>query len=260
MKIKFFLLFSILSIIVFAQKSEYKYANYIHKKDTLNYRVLKPLDFDTNKKYPLVLFLHGFGERGNDNEKQLIHGSKLFAKRENREKHPAFVIFPQAPLNDSWSSRVLKKENKKRLYSFPDDIKPTKSLQLVMQLMDSLVTTKNIDTNRVYITGLSNGGMGTFEILANKPKMFAAAAPICGGGNTKKAAKYAKNTAIWVFHGAKDRTVYPIYSVKMVESLLNEGGNPRFTLYENVYHSSWNNAFAEDDFLDWLFSKSLFKE
>lgn len=255
MKINLFLLCILFSTTVFTQESEYKYANFIHKKDTLNYRVLKPLDFDANKKYPLVLFLHGFGERGNDNKKQLIHGSKLFAKKESREKHPAFVIFPQAPLGDSWSSRVLKKENKKRLYSFPDDAKPTKSLQLVIQLMDSLVTTKNIDTSRVYITGLSNGGMGTFEMLANKPKMFAAAAPICGGGNTKKATKYAKNTAIWVFHGAKDRTVYPIYSVKMVEALLNAGGNPRFTLYENVHHGSWNNAFAEDDFLDWMFSK-----
>lgn len=256
MKVYFSLVSILFSVVVVAQKNEYEYAKFTDKVDTLNYRILKPLDFDVNKKYPLVLFLHGIGERGNDNEKQLIHGSKLFANKENRKKHNAFVIFPQASLDDSWSTRVLKKENKKRLYTFPDNAKPTKSLNLVIKLMDSLVTSKNIDTNRVHITGLSNGGMGTFELLANRPNMFAAAAPICGGGNTKNVKKYAQSTAIWVFHGSKDRTVYPIYSVKMVEALLNAGGNPRFTLYENVHHNSWNNAFAEDDFLSWMFSKS----
>ena len=140
-------------------------------------------------------------------------------------------------------------------YKFFEDKEPTKSLSLVIKLMDSLVQTENANTKRVYVTGLSNGGMGTFEMLYRRPNMFAAATPICGGAHPKTANLYAKKTPLWIFHGSKDDVVHPLYSVKMVEAIIEAGGKPKFTLYDNVSHDSWTNAFKEKDFFKWIYSQ-----
>ena len=140
-------------------------------------------------------------------------------------------------------------------YKFFENKKPTKSLSLVIKLMDSLVKTSNVNTERVYATGLSNGGMGTFEMLYRRPDMFAAGVPICGGANPNTAKLFAKKTPVWIFHGAKDDVVHPLYSVKMVEAIIQAGGSPKFTLYDNVNHDSWLNAFKDKDFFKWIYSK-----
>ena len=120
--------------------------------------------------------------------------------------------------------------------------------------MDSLVREDFIDNKRVYLSGLSNGAMGSFELLKNRPNMFASAVLICGGGDPKWAKDFAKTTPVWVAHGAKDTDVHPLFSIKMVESIIKEGGSPKFTLYEDVYHDSWNNVFEDPLYLEWLFS------
>lgn len=234
----------------------YKKEQYVAKGDTLPYRIMWPVDFDETKVYPLVLFLHGAGERGNDNESQLAHGSTLFSSPENRERFPAIVIFPQCPTRDYWSNAQVDRSKKGRAkFVFKKGGAPTKAMEMVMSLMENQISRSYVDSERIYVVGLSMGGMGTFEILARKPQMFAAAMPICGGGNPGPVASYAKQIPLWVFHGAKDDVVDPSFSVEMVSSILQAGGYPRFSLFDTANHNSWDPAFQQPEFLSWLFGK-----
>ncbi|MGS2761952.1 carboxylesterase family protein [Sinomicrobium sp. M5D2P9] len=252
-----FMLYTLLS---FAQTdSLYQKKQFISENDTLLYRISYPENYTVTKKYPVVLFLHGAGERGNDNEAQLIHGSSLFRKDTVRQQFPAIVIFPQCPAEDYWANTKVKRNRTPLKIRFRYGRKPTKALSLVMKLMDSVTATPYVKKDQVYVMGLSMGGMGTFELLYREPEMFAAAIPICGGGRPASVKKYAAEIPLWIFHGAKDNVVNPILSVKMVGRLLREGGNPKFTLYENANHNSWDPAFAEPELLPWLFSKTLTK-
>ena len=251
-----FLVVFISNIIVAQHQELYSNEVFVSNTDTLQYRMLLPKDFTKDKQYPLVLFLHGSGERGNDNKAQLVHGSKLFADESNRENFPAILIFPQCPKNDYWANAPVDRSTKPISLKFPLDVEPTKALNLVMELMDDLTSKSFVNTSKVYVGGLSMGGMGTFEILYRKPNMFAAAFAICGGGNPKSVKAYAKTTALWVFHGAIDDVVDPQLSIEMVSAYLKAGGKPNFNLYADDNHNSWDSAFAEPDLLSWLFSKS----
>src|SRR5262249_5923284 len=143
----------------------------------LPYRLMKPEGYDASKKYPLVIFLHGAGERGTDNEKQLVHGVPQFASKENREKYPCFLIAPQCPDKQSWVNVDWSAEP----HTIPKE--PAESAKLVLNLIQSLQKEYSVDPKRIYITGLSMGGYGTWDLLARKPELFAAAVPICGGGD-----------------------------------------------------------------------------
>ncbi|MGM5468809.1 prolyl oligopeptidase family serine peptidase [Flavobacteriaceae bacterium LMO-SS05] len=231
--------------------------HFINQTDTLNYRILLPKHFNESKQYPLVLFLHGAGERGRDNGKQLSHGSSLFSKRKNRRKYPAIVIFPQCPQNDYWANATIDRSTHPYNIEFQNGKEPTKTLDLVMQLMDDMVSKPFVNKNQIYVGGLSMGGMGTFEILYRKPNLFAAAFAICGGGIADTAALYATTTPLWVFHGANDDIVDPQLSVAMVSAYLKAGGKPNFNLYADDNHNSWDSALAEPKLLPWLFSKSI---
>ncbi len=225
--------------------------------ETLNYRILYPEHFDPAHPYPLVLFLHGSGERGNDNEKQLVHGGTLFLQPENREKFPAVVVFPQCPREDYWVARTqTPRDTGGNDFGFSAQNPPTPAMQLVLELLDSLLQQSYIDTKRVYVGGLSMGGMGTFDILTRRPDVFAAAFPICGGGDPAGVASYAGITALWVFHGGKDNVVPPENSEKMVEAIREHGGTVKFTLYPEANHNSWDSAFAEPSLMPWIFSHS----
>lgn len=240
-----------------AQTEGYQKALYIEGKDTLRYRILYPLDYKPGKKYPVVVFLHGSGERGMDNEKQLVHGSKLFADSANRKKYPAFVIFPQCPPTEGWSKMRAerKTETGPPLRTYPTDEAIGTPLLLVTHLVDSLVKNRIADSKRIYVGGLSMGGMGTFEILWRRPDLFAAAFPICGGGAESSAAVYGRKFPIWVFHGADDAVVDVNESRKMVAALKEARAKVRYSEYPGVNHNSWDNAFAEKDLLPWLFDK-----
>jgi predicted peptidase len=240
-----------------SQTEAYQKALYIEGKDTLRYRILYPLDYKPGKKYPVVVFLHGSGERGTDNEKQLVHGSKLFADPANRKKFPAFVIFPQCPPDEGWSRMRMERKTEKGpvLRQYPTGQPMGTALLLVTQLLDSLVKSRLADSRRIYEGGLSMGGMGTFEILWRRPDLFAAAFPICGGGAESQAAVYGKKFPVWVFHGSDDAVVDVNESRRMVAALKAAGAKVRYSEYPGVNHNSWDNAFAEKDLLPWLFRK-----
>jgi predicted peptidase len=227
---------------------------FVHQNDTLNYRILKPLDYDPNQQYPVHLFLHGAGERGSDNSSQLMYVDLLFLKKENRELYKSWVILPQCPKDDRWPR--LSSDNEWNNNFENKTTRPNKSLELVMKLMDKFIEKTQVNKQKVYVSGLSMGGMGTFEILYRRPNMFAAATPICGNGIAAFAKRYATKVSVWVFHGSDDKVVHPKHSLKMVEAIIASGGSPNMTLYENVGHDSWNNAFAEPNFLKWIHSKS----
>ena len=230
------------------------YKKFSASEGNLNYRILFPNNFDDSNKYPLHIFLHGIGERGSDNELQLTYVDKVFLNQKNYENYPAIIVFPQAPLDDNWSSRNL--SNNEIRQSFPENNSPTNSLSLVIKLMDSLVNEEHVDNKRVYLSGLSNGGMGSFELLKNRPNMFASAVIICGGGNPLWAKEFAKSTPVWIAHGSDDITVHPSLSLNMADAIIKYGGSPKLTLYENVAHDSWNNIFEDPEYLEWIYSHS----
>jgi predicted peptidase len=227
---------------------------FISEGDTLPYRILYPKDYDKNKSYPLVLFLHGSGERGRDNELQLVHGSSLFLEEDHQNDYPAFVVFPQCPKEGYWSDI----EQVGGYRHFPFRVNPRPSMKLLLGLLDQLEEGLNIDATRRYVGGLSMGGFGTFELLARRPDYFAAAFPICGGGNPLLAGLYADNTALWVFHGAKDDIVSPKNSRSVVDALEELMADVRYTEYPEANHNSWDPAFAEPELLPWLFSNKLY--
>jgi len=249
-------LLSLIGIIAVAQdKTIYQKRLFIRGNDTLRYRIMLPENYKPKKKYPVVLFLHGSGERGNDNELQLTHGWKLFADSANRKNFPAIVIFPQCPANDAWAALTVNRNVQPAEFVFLSDQPMNKPLLLVSQLMDSIHSSRGVDKKRFYIGGLSMGGMGTFDMLWRKPGFFAAAFPICGAGDSTKAAVYGKNFPIWVFHGADDPAVNVNNSRRMVSELKKTNANVKYTEYPGVKHDSWNNAFAEPELLPWLFQQ-----
>lgn len=235
-------------------KDEFKKEQFISKNDTLNYRILFPENFSEEEKYPVVLVLHGAGERGDDNESQLVHGSDLFLDSENRKDYPAIVIFPQTPKEDYWAKVEVKRDTMPYQFDFKNTEAPTKSLDLVMKMMDSVVAQDFVNKDKVYVGGLSMGGMGTYEIIYKKPEMFAAAFAICGGANPEIAKDYPKGFNIWIFHGEKDDLVPPRLSKAMARSINHHGGNAKVSLYPEDNHNSWDSAFSEPYLLEWLFS------
>jgi len=229
--------------------------NYVGFNDVMPYRILLPEGYDSLKKYPLIIFLHGSGERGNDNEKQLSHGTDLFLKEENRKKFPAFVVFPQCSEDSYWcNAKRSLDSNDEHTFSFLENGEPTKAMELLQQLIHSLIKEYPVQKEQVYIGGLSMGGMGTFEIVRREPNLFAAAFPICGGAHPATAGKLTK-TSWWIFHGEKDNVVPPEFSIKMADQLKKAGAKVKFTLYPNANHNSWDSAFAEPELLSWLFSQ-----
>lgn len=233
-----------------AQPSLFSFNKFINAKgDTLNYRLLYP-DADPLQKYPLVIFLHGSGERGNDNDAQLKWGVNNFATAENMTLHPAFVIAPQCPANINWSN-FSNAKNSTALQLLPT---PSKPMELVMALIKDIIKTQPIDTNRIYITGLSMGGFGTYDAIERYPNLFAAAVPVCGGGDVSKAATIAK-IPIWIFHGAEDAAVSPVFSLEMLDALTKAGAHPGFTQYPEVGHFSWIGAYSYKLMMEWLFKQ-----
>jgi predicted peptidase len=223
--------------------------------DTLPYRVLLPQNWDSSKSYPLLIFLHGAGERGRDNEKQLTHGAKLFVREDVRRDYPAIVIFPQCPTNSYWSN-VLRLHDAagKRQFHFLAEGEPTRAMVLLQQLVTYVIETYKPRKGAVYLGGLSMGGMGAYELVRRQPGIFVRAFAICGGADPATAKKLRK-TDWWIFHGLKDDVVDPRFSQAMADALKNRRAAVRLTLYPDANHNSWDPAFAEPGLLPWLFSK-----
>jgi len=230
-----------------SQSVRFSFNKYIDKGDTLNYRQLYP-DSDTMRKYPLVIFLHGSGERGKDNEAQLKWGVMNFATDQNMMLHPALVIAPQCPEQVSWSN-FSREKNTTEMHLQPA---PTRPMELLIGLIHQLIKTMPVDSNRIYITGLSMGGYGTYDAIERYPHLFAAAVPVCGGGDASKAASIA-HIPIWIVHGAEDPAVNPLYSLDMLQALTKAGAHPGFTQYPEVGHFSWLGSYSDPMIMEWMF-------
>ncbi len=223
--------------------------------DSLPYRIMYPKNFNPEQEYPLIIVLHGAGERGSDNTLQLTHGASMFANDSIRDKYPAIVIFPQCKTNSYWSNVLISHNNDgSRTFTFKPNKKATQPMALVIKLIKTIRKEQYIDKNRIYVGGLSMGGMGTFELLWREPKLFAAAFPICGGSNPIMASKYATKVNLWIFHGEMDDIVPCSHSREMHHAIIAKDGNTKLTIYPNVRHNSWENAFAEPELMPWLFS------
>jgi predicted peptidase len=212
----------------------------------LRYRLLRPPKVADGKKYPLVVFLHGAGERGSDNEKQLVHGVPQFVA--NLEKYPCILIAPQCPDGKKWVEVDWSADS----HTQPKE--PGEVGRLTLALIEKSIKELPVDPKRVYITGLSMGGYGTWDLLARRPDLFAAAAPVCGGADEATATKI-KDIPIWAFHGAKDTGVKPARSRNMIAALRKAGGKPNYTEYPDVGHNSWDNAYRDPELFKWLFAQ-----
>jgi predicted peptidase len=212
----------------------------IQKEINVSYLLHLPEDYecDHSKKWPVIMFLHGAGERGDNIEKVKVHGPPKIVK--HGKKLPFIVIAPQCPSNQIWDNETL------------------------ITLLDQVLKEHRADPNRVYLTGLSMGGFGTFNLGLAYPDRFAAIAPICGGGDWIKiyAAKGAKpkaleSLAVWVFHGEKDGVVLPEQSEIMVNGLKKYGCKEvKFTTYPNAGHDSWTETYDNPELYEWFLSHS----
>jgi predicted peptidase len=186
----------------------------------------------------------------------LAHGAKFFADSAVRKAFPAIVVFPQCPANDYWPRvEVETRADGGRQFSFPFYEASGPSLGLVSGLIDSLLAGGRVDADRVYLGGLSMGAMGSYELLARRPKTFAAAMLICGGGHPQLMGLYAPHTPLWIFHGDADNVVPPDMSRRMVRAAEALGIAVRYSEYPGVGHDSWTPAFAEPELLKWLFAQ-----
>ena len=194
-------------------------------KVTLKYLIYLPKDYDQKKAWPVLLFLHGSGERGDNLDLVKKHGPpKLIAAG---KQFPFIVVSPQCPNGRWWQPMEL------------------------ATLLDEIVEKYKVDQDRIYVTGLSMGGFGTWSLAAYQPSRFAAIVPICGGGEVYWADTLAHIPA-WVFHGGKDTGVPPERSKQMVEALKKDGGNPKLTIYPEAGHDSWTAAYNTPELYEWL--------
>jgi predicted peptidase len=229
---------------------EYIARVYTNGARALPYRLLAPKDSD-HRKYPLVIFFHGSGERGFDNHKQLVHGTSLFTQAKNRDTFPCFVFAPQCPDSQQWVDMPWGADSGVR------PPQPGSAMQLAIEAIDALIREFGIDTNRIYVTGLSMGGFGAWDLITRFPERFAAAAPICGGGDEKTVTAAVARVPLWAFHSDDDTVVKVHRSRKMVQAMRAGGGNPIYFEYSRLGHFSWGKAYAEPEFLPWMFAQNL---
>lgn len=232
--------------------AQFQKASFQINGKTLPYQVSFPDNYDGTKKYPLIVFLHGAGERGNDNERQLTYVKETLLQN-TQSKHPAIVIAPQCPSDSYWANVKRHSKPGEATFTFGETTTPTAAMELLIPLINDWLSSGKVDLSRVYVGGLSMGGMGTFELLWRMPNTFAAAFPICGGGDLSKVGLFAKTTAVWIFHGSEDNVVPVENSREMHAKLKAAGCDVKYTEYEGVKHNSWFNALKEKDLFNWLF-------
>ncbi|MEO8351063.1 MAG: GDSL-type esterase/lipase family protein [Chthoniobacteraceae bacterium] len=244
------LLFSLFVAFSFVHAAEEYEARTFTNPDgkTLPYRLLIPKNYDPAQKYPLVLFLHGAGERGTDNVAQLTHGAPLFLKPEVRDQFPCFVLAPQCPPEQQWSA--VKGWNGPVAYAE----EPTEPMALALGAVDAVEKEFSIDPDRLYVTGLSMGGYGSWDAVCRNPQKWAAAAPVCGGGEPARIAA-AKDVPVWAFHGLNDNVVPLERSEEMVRALKEAGGTAMLSVYPYTGHDSWTIAYGEPQILPWMFAQ-----
>ncbi len=192
---------------------------------TIRYLLYLPKEYRKDKEWPLLLFLHGAGERGEDLEKVKVHGPPKLI--EQGKEFPFIVVSPQCPKGRRWEPTAL------------------------IALLDEIEKEYPVDRRRVYVTGLSMGGFGAWALASFAPERITAIAPICGGGETYWARRLTK-VPVWAFHGGKDRVVPPERSRAMVEAVKRAGGTARLTIYPEAGHDSWTATYDNEELYRWL--------
>jgi predicted peptidase len=182
---------------------------------------------EKKQRWPMILFLHGAGERGNDLKKVKKHGPPKIV--EKRKDFPFIIVSPQCPTDDWWTEKV----------------------EVLINLLDDIVARYKVDTERIYLTGLSMGGYGTWALASAYPERFAAIAPICGGGKSFMSYRL-EDVPVWAFHGAKDRVVPLKESEEMVNAIKARRGNAKLTVYPDVGHDSWTKTYNNQELYDWF--------
>lgn len=217
------------------------------------YRLLRPEptegDGVAGVRYPLVLFLHGAGERGNDNAKQLKYLPTWLADPALRRRHPCFVLAPQCRMDECWVDVSWADEQ-----SDPQSAMPTVDLSAAAAALEETIAREQVDPDRIYLTGLSMGGYGAWDLATRMPDRFAAMLPVCGGGDERTAARIAE-LPIWCFHGDADTAVPVVRSRTMIAAVQAAGGRPIYSELAGVGHDSWTPAYRDGFVLDWLFSQ-----
>ena len=220
-----------------------------YENETFNYRLLKPENIEEGKKYPVVLFLHGAGERGDNNTAQLQYLPEWISEPENRKKYPCFLIAPQCRTNKKWANVNW---GEKDSSPQPD---MSEQMQVALKILKTVTEKYPVDTQRVYLTGLSMGGYGSWDLACRQPEMFAAVAPVCGGGDERQAAKLV-GVPVWAWHGDADPAVPVERSRKMIEAIKKAGGMPKYTELPKVGHNSWVQAYhGPENLLPWMFEQ-----
>lgn len=214
----------------------------------LKFRRVVPAKIEPGKLYPLVVFLHGSGERGDDNEKQLIHGVRPLLQVAESIGEPCYLIAPQCPADQWWVP--IDRDTMHPL----DAGGPNPMLDSLLGLVRKNLRERPIDPKRVYVTGLSMGGYGTWELLTRSPGMWACGVPVCGGGDPKLAGRF-KNVPVWAFHGESDPAVPATTTRDMIKALRNVGGNPKVTIYPGVGHDSWTRTYSQQAVIRWMFDQ-----
>ena len=212
------------------------------------YRLLPP-DPAASGPHPLVVFLHGAGERGSDNVSQLKFLPAWLAEPALRRRHPAFVLALQCRMDHRWVEVSWADAR-----STPQPAAPTTDLAAVTAAIDAVVAREAVDPARIYLTGLSMGGFGAWDLAVRWPGRFAAVVPICGGGDERLAARLA-SLPIWCVHGDDDRVVPVERSREMIAAIRQAGGRPIYSELAAVGHDSWTPAYRGGFVLDWLFSQ-----
>lgn len=254
---------------------------------TYRYRLVEPAPVaiaDPGARVPLIVFLHGSGERGSDNRAQLVHFAGACASDSFQAKAPCYVLAMQCPANETWCPIDIKAMREKgETVKFAKE--PTRAMRALIQAIDEVMATKAIDPRRVYLTGLSMGGFGAFDLAARRPELFAAVVPICGGGDPATAPTVA-HVPFYIVHGTDDQVVPVALSRTMRDAIAaatsaddtradrekargesesedapkpmpKRPPNPMYREYDRVGHDSWTPAyrFGDDGVLDWMFAQ-----
>jgi predicted peptidase len=213
------------------------------------YRLLKPDAAPADERFPLVLFLHGIGERGTDNRAQLAHLPRRMAAADLRRRYPCYLLVPQCRPERLWV------ETRRAFDRTAPREAPGPQMQAVINMLDDVIRDFAVDTRRLYLTGLSMGGYGCWDLGTRMAERWAAVAPICGGGDELYADRLA-GVPVWAWHGADDDVVPAAKSRRMIDAVRRAGGQPRYTELAGVGHDSWTEAYSgRGGLVEWLFAQ-----
>lgn len=217
----------------------------------LPYNVFFPKDYNGKKEYPLIFFLHGAGERGNNNQSQLKYIAPILSSEETQIKFPAILVFPQCPVNDYWASVDRSNDN----WNFSIDDRPTAAGLKAEKLLTHIIESYKVDQNKIYVSGLSMGGFGTYSILNRMPEKVTAAIAICGGIKAESASHF-KDVPLQIFHGSDDKVVPVSLSRDLAKQLESLKAPFKYTEYSGMGHDIWTQVYQDPNTLEWLFSQS----